>query len=357
MTLNDKRKAQLAVRTVVAGLIGAAGLMGGMAYAADPVKDPNAPFSAPRAPAAAPNPNAVPQPEALAAPAFGPGTGPLLLANPMEALASMADTLEKHADSVAMEVDGHPITMGEAADVVRAMAPSQAMLGFDGVYRRALDELFRQKAMVIAAEKMGLDKDPVVRRREHGAAERALAEEWLARSTAAAVTEQAVRSRYDRDIAGKPGPEEVRARVIMLPSETEARTVIGQIQGGADFAEIARARSKDASAVAGGDLGYVRREALSPEIGSVLFSLSPGQVTSNPIRTQLGFFVIRVEGRRQRATPTFEEAHGELVGVLRREAVVPVIRGQISSAQVRQLPAGEKPPAPDFGLPAKPAAR
>ena len=346
--------------TMAAGLIALAA--GGPVLAADPKPgeprkaDPSAPFIAP-APAAPAAKDPSPQPESLAAPAYGPKTGPILLSNPMEALASMAESLEKRADVVAIEIDGRAITQGEAADVIRAMPPTMAVQGFDGVYRRALDELFRQKVMVIAAEKMGLDKDAGVRRRARAASERALAEEFLSRATAAAVTEDMVRARYDRDIAGKPGPEEVRARLIMLPTGNEARTVISQILAGADFAELARNRSKDASAQAGGDLGYVQLEALTPEIGSVLFTLTPGQISSSPIHTQLGYFVVRVEGRRQRTTPGYDEVHGRLVNELRREAVVPVIRAQISGAQVRQTPAGEKPPAPDLNGIVKPPGR
>ena len=82
---------------------------------------------------------------------------------------------------------------------------------------------------------MGLDKDPDVQRRRKIASERALADAWINRQADAAVTEQALRARYDRDIAGKPGPVEVRGRAIVVPTEAEATSLIGKLQAGAEF--------------------------------------------------------------------------------------------------------------------------
>ena len=317
-------------------LAGAGGIMTA-AHAADPLRV--APSASP-APASPP-----PIAEVPVAPVYAPGSGPLLLTNPVEAINDMASQLDKRADGVAMEVEGRSITQGEIADVIRAMPPAMASLGLEALYRRALDQLLRQKLLTIAAEKSGLDKDPVVKRRGKAAVERALAEEWLTRAVNAAVTEDMVKTRYQRDIAGRPGPEEVRARAILVLTEAEARALIVKAQAGGDFGELARQHSKDASAIAGGDLGYVRVEALGPEIGSAIFTLSPGQVTAYPIQTPAGYFVFRVEGRRQRATLSLDEARGDLLRELRREAVVPVIQNQMATVKIREAGAGQ-PPAP-----------
>lgn len=300
-----------------------------------------APFAAARA-AEAPPPK--PElPETPTAPAYSAKVGPMILSNPVEALTAMADKLDQYAGSVAMEVDGQPISEGQVADMIRAMPVSMASLGFAALHQRALDQLFRQKILAAAGEKQGLAKDPTVRRRMDEAAERALAEAWLTRAAETAVTAPMVRARYDRDIAGKPGPEEVRARVILTATEQEAKDLIGKVQAGMDFADLAHTFSKDASSAAGGDLGYVRVEALGPEVGAAIFALSPGQFTLFPIRTQAGFFIVRVEGRRQRATPTFEEANGELVRQLRREAVVDAIKARAAEVKIATYAPGEKP--------------
>ena len=295
------------------------------AWAADP--------PAPRPPA---------QAEMHAAPVYAPGTGPMVLTNPAEAMAGMAESLDKKADAVVLEVEGRPITQGDIADMLRAMPVSMATLGFDGLVRRSLEQLARQKAMVIAAEKLNIDKDPAVRRRLRAASERALAEEWIAQAVTAAVPEAAVRARYDRDVAGKPGPEEVRARVILVGAEDEARSLAGQLQAGADFAETAKRYSRDASKSAGGDLGYVPFDALGLEVRTAMYSLGVGQMTAYPVRTAAGYFIVKIEGRRQRGTPTYEEARGELLRALKQDAAGGVIRAQMAAVKTKEFSAGEK---------------
>ena len=257
-----------------------------------------------------------------------------LAANPAETMAAMAHELDRNGAVVVLMIEKIPITQAEMADVVRTMPVSFANAGFPEVSRRALDVLIGQKAMALNANKEGLDKDPDVVRRESTATERALADAWLTRQTNAAVTDQALHTKYDSDIAGRPGAEEVRARLILVPTEFEARSIIAKAQQGADFAELARTLSKAPNAANGGDLGYAALDALAPEIGPVVFALAPGQMTAYPVNSPIGYFVLRVEGRRQRATPTFEEARPKLEGALRAEAASTMIQAVLAHIKV-----------------------
>jgi peptidyl-prolyl cis-trans isomerase C len=269
-----------------------------------------------------------------------------LLSNPEETLAAMARHFDKDANVVVLKVEGMPITQGDAAGVIRSMPPSLASLGLPEVFRRAMDVLIRQKAMVLNARKLGLDKDPAVIHGEQVAAERVQADAWLNRKADEAVSEDALHARYDRDIAGHPGPDEVRARVILVPAAEEARSLIAQAQSGADFADLARKFSKDPTASAGGDLGYVPLESVSPEVGSAMFSLSPGQVTPFPVNSLAGYFIVRVEGRRQRATPAFGEVRAKLEHELRAEAVRLAIASLLSEVKLAPVAKPDVPSTP-----------
>ncbi len=276
---------------------------------------------------------------------------PALVATPAETLNAIADSLAKNGDAFVAEVGGLVITQNDAADVIRGMPVSMASLGFKELYRRALDQLLREKLLILDARKAGFDKDPAVLRRERAAADRTLAEAWLNHQADAAVTMDALHARYDAEIAGKPGAEEVRARVILVPTEAQARRLIGEIQGGADFAELATKFSQDSSARNGGDIGYVPLDSLSPEVGSAMFAMLPGQVTPFPVHAQPGWFILRVEGRRQKATPTFEEARAGLTRELRLEAATALV--QSMAANIR-MPAA---PSPDGTAPVPGTAR
>ncbi len=270
-----------------------------------------------------------------------------LLPAPAEAMAAMEANLDKDGNFVVAMVAGEPITKGDVADAMRTMPVSLASLGYKALFTRAMDDLLRQHLAAASAQKLGLDKDPVVRRREKTAAERVLAAAWVDHEADAAVTETALRARYDRDVAGKPGPEEVRARVILVPTEAEARDLIAKIQAGADFADLARKYSRDLSAPRGGDIGYVPLDALSAQVGAVLFALSPGQITAYPVHALPGYFVMRVEGRRQRATQTFDQARPALAAELRDEAAAAAIRSLTAVIKVKgATPAAENGAAP-----------
>ncbi len=260
-----------------------------------------------------------------------------LAANPAEMMAAMADELDRNGKVVVLMLADKPITQADMADVVRSMPVNFASLGFEEVSRRALDVLVGQKAMALDAQQDGLDKDPAVIRRGNTAVERTLADAWLTRHGNAAVTAEALHGRYDSEIAGKPGPEEVRARVILVATEEEARSVIAKAQAGADFVSLAKTFSKAPNAALGGDLGYATLDALAPEIGPVIFALPPGQTAAYPVRSPVGYFVIRVEGRRQRGTPSFEAAKPRLEGELRAEAAQTMIHAVLAHLKLVQL--------------------
>ncbi len=242
---------------------------------------------------------------------------------PPDAMSIMAGLLDKNASHVAVRVDDQPITQADAAEYIRAMPPNLASLGIDAIFKQAMDALIRQKAMAVQAKKQGLDKDPTVVRKASILLEKAMVDAWLASKANKAVTDAALHASYDRDIAGKPGADEVRARVILVPAEAEARQLIKEAAGAgtAVFAELARTHSKGPGAAQGGDLGYMALETAPPEVGAVMFALSPGQMTAYPIKTPAGYFIVRVEGRTERDTPSFEAARPGLERAARADAV------------------------------------
>jgi peptidyl-prolyl cis-trans isomerase C len=263
--------------------------------------------------------------------------------DPGSLLKAMAAHLDADPNFVVVKVENLAITNTDLAGVIRSFPPNTGNLPYPDVYRRALDIMIQQKAMVLNARLEHLDQDPAVRHRGEIALERVLADAWLTRRSDAAVTEKALRERYEKEFAGKPGAEEVRARIILVPSEAAAVPLIDRIRGGADFGDVARAFSKDPTAAQGGDLGYLARDATTPELAAAMFSLAPGQVTPYPVATRMGYFIIRVEGRRTRDQPTFEETRFTLESELRSEAVKAAIGALLTNLKVGNPEAAGKP--------------
>lgn len=261
--------------------------------------------------------------------------------NPANTMMMIAKELERSPEHVVLRVGGVPVTQGEMADVVRSLPVSMAGLGLEGVSQHALDIVVSQKAMALNAIGAGLDKDPAVQRLIAASRDRALADAWLRRNSNQNPSVEALKARYDRDVAGKPGPAEVQARVIVVPTEDEARLILDKLRAGGDFPDLARTYSKDPTAAQGGALGFATLDALTPEVGYVAFALSPGQVSPFPVRMKSGsYIIVRVDGRRQRGTPTFEEARPGLEQVLRAEALQETVRN--AQTQVKLSPEVQK---------------
>ena len=210
---------------------------------------------------------------------------------------SVAD-LDKAAKTVVAEVEGRPITLGDVGDAIRALPATTADLPFDPLYPEVLEQLIGQAARVLRAQQDGADEDKAVHRRVVAAADRQLAEEYLRRELSKGISEDALLDRYNKVIASHPGPEEAHVWVILSGSEQAAAALIREIQGGADFSAVARRVSKDATADAGGDLGFRTRAQLTPQVGAVAFELSAGQVAPYPVQTTAGWFIVKVEQRR-----------------------------------------------------------
>jgi peptidyl-prolyl cis-trans isomerase C len=239
------------------------------------------------------------------------------------------------ADPVVAEVEGQAIHLSDVGDVVAGLPGGGTGKSLETVYPAALRLAIEHRALVIRAHADGLAADAVVRRHMQQAADRVLEDAYLHRETGRLVTDEMLSARYDAEIRGKPGPEEVHAQVILVPTEAEAEAIIAQLAAGADFATLARQSSKDASAASGGDLGFVRRDGLGPEIGAVLFALGPASVTPYPVSTQAGWFVLRAVERRRGPTPTFAEVHDRLLQQSEHANLAAVVQAAMSGMTIR----------------------
>ena len=113
----------------------------------------------------------------------------------------------------------------------------------------------------------------------------------------AAVTDEAMRKVYDEAVKQMASEKEVRARHILVETEDEAKAILAELKKGADFAELAKEKSKDPGAAEGGDLGYFTKDQMVPEFAEVAFKLEKGQM-SDPVKTQFGWHIIKVEDKR-----------------------------------------------------------
>jgi peptidyl-prolyl cis-trans isomerase C len=187
-----------------------------------------------------------------------------------------------------------------------------------------------------AADKKNLADNPDFKRRLAFLRSKLLMGYELQQEAKTALTDEALKQTYDEAVKSMSGQEEVRARHILVEGEDEAKAIIEQLKGGADFAKLAKEKSKDPGAAEGGDLGYFTKDQMVPEFADVAFKMYPGQL-SNPVKTQFGWHVIKVEDKRIKQPPEFEKVKDQIEAYVARKAQSDFIAKLRQSAKVERF--------------------
>jgi peptidyl-prolyl cis-trans isomerase C len=253
-----------------------------------------------------------------------------LLAAPLTATAQI-QPVAPGGDPVVARVDGAEIRFSDVAEAAQRLPEQFRGMPPQVLFPLLIDQMISEAVVTQAARKAGLQDTPEVRRQMARIEDQVIQQALIGREIAEKVTEQSLRARYQREIADQPAEAEVRARHILVQTESEARAIIVTLAGGADFAATAREKSRGPGAAEGGDLGFFKKEDLPEALAEAAFALQPGQVGPNPVRTQFGWHVVKVEERREQPRPSFEEAEAGLRRAASEEvaeALVERLRGQ-----------------------------
>ena len=313
---------------------------------APPATRPAAPAHSPVAPAARP-PAAAPA-AAASAPAATPATPAPVAAAPAAA-----------PDPVVARVGTDEIHASDLSEAAQTLPEELRGMPAPVLFPMLLDQLVDRRAIVIAARRDGLERDPAVRRQVARATDTALQNALLTREIAPGLTDEAIKARYDRDVAGKAGEQEAHARHILVADEDTAKGIIVELKGGADFAELAKKNSTDpAGSTNGGDLGFFKRGDMLPEFAEAAFGLQPGQVTEAPVKTRFGWHVIKLEEVRTAPPPALDQVRDELRQQLIQEGVSRVLAAAKQGIPVQKFNLDGTPlvEAPTQTLPGAPAA-
>jgi len=243
------------------------------------------------------------------------------------------------SDPVVARVNGAEIKASDLAiaeeEIGQNMPPMPAEGKRDYLVRYVSDMILVAKA----AEDKKITDDTEFKRRLAYVRNKLLMESLLHAEAKAAVTDAAMRTVYDDATKQMTGEQEVRARHILVETEDEAKGVAAELKKGTDFAELAKQKSKDPGAAAeGGDLGYFTKDQMVPEFAETAFKLDKGQL-SDPVKTQFGWHVIKVEDKRERPVPPFEQVKDQIQTFVMRRAQSEVISKLREGAKIERLDA------------------
>jgi peptidyl-prolyl cis-trans isomerase C len=244
-------------------------------------------------------------------------------------------------------VDGQAIT---EQDIDDAMADIGSGLPekMDAAGRRkyVLDYLIDLKLVARKALADKLDADPEFARKLAYYRDKIAMETVLGKIAKTADTEAAEHEAYDAAAKAQPPEPEIHARHILLPDEAAAKAALARVKGGEDFAKVATELSKDPGGE-GGDLGWFTKDRMVPEFSEAAFKLEPGQI-SDPVKTQFGWHVIKVEEKRVKTFPPFDQVKDQAARYVQQKAQTELVTGLRKDAKIERFdaPASSAEPAP-----------
>jgi len=245
--------------------------------------------------------------------------------------------------TVLATVNGQTITEGDLA--LAASMVEQQYAQFSPEQRRAAAfmAVLEIKLLVAKATADGIDKDADVQKRLAFLHDRLLHGEVIEKEVSAKITPEEVRARYDKQISETPPVNELRARHILLKTEDEAKEVIKQLDGGADFEALASENTLDPSGkTSGGDLGYFLPTQMVPEFSKAASALEIGAYTKEPVKSDFGWHVIKLEDKRVQQPPSFEQVQNNMRELILREKYFALVNEVRAAAKVEFADQGLK---------------
>jgi peptidyl-prolyl cis-trans isomerase C len=264
--------------------------------------------------------------------AFSTAMATLPLAAQDTAIAQMPTPVapEGGAAAVVATVNGTDITLGHMI-VLRANLPAQYQsLPDDVLFKGILDQLVQQAALAQSMDGKTTLRDTLAMENDQRGY---LSGTALQSVAGGAVTDEALQKAYDAKFAAAVEAKEYNAAHILVATEDEAKDLKTQIDGGADFADLAKQHSSDGAAANGGDLGWFADGMMVKQFQDAVFAMEVGGV-SDPVQTQFGWHLIQLKETRIKAAPSLDDMREELATEIEQAAVEAYIKTITDAATI-----------------------
>jgi peptidyl-prolyl cis-trans isomerase C len=224
-------------------------------------------------------------------------------------------------DPVVARVNGSEIRRSDVATAYSRLPAQYKQVPINVIFPQIVQQLVDGELLAVAGRAEDLQNSDEVKEQMAEFEKVAIQQAYMNRLIAEGISEDELRKNYDETIANTEGPLEVRSSHILVDNKQEGADIIKALDGGADFAELARERSTGPSASRGGDLGYNVRSALVEPFADAAFALESGTVGPEPVQTEFGWHVIKVVDKRRQPAPSFEESRAQIEQRLTRDLI------------------------------------
>jgi peptidyl-prolyl cis-trans isomerase C len=231
---------------------------------------------------------------------------------------STDSTTDKKDATVLATVNGSAITNVDFDREVKALPEYiRGMADTPQGKKELIDTLVMRELILQQAAKEGLDKGKEIDEKLAELKKRIVVDTYLKKKveTDAKISDEELKKFYDQNLDKFKSGEQVKASHILVKGEQEAKDILAQLKGGAVFEELAKAKSVDTSASKGGDLGWFGKGNMVPAFEKAAFSLKEGEL-SGIVKSEFGFHIIKLTGKRPAGTRTFDEAKEQIKAAL-----------------------------------------
>jgi len=244
------------------------------------------------------------------------------------------------AATVVATVNGTEITLGHMIVAREALPEQYKALPPDVLFKGILDQLVQQTALEQSMEGKLTRRDALQMENDKRGYVSSRALEGV---VLGAVTDEALKAAYDAKFKDAAPKTEYNASHILVADEAKAKELLAQLDGGADFAELAKANSTDTGSGAnGGDLGWFGLGMMVKPFEEAVVAATPGKVVG-PVKTDFGYHLILVKETRVAAQPTLDDMRDELASEIEQKAIEAHVKSTVEAAKVEKPGEGIDP--------------
>jgi peptidyl-prolyl cis-trans isomerase C len=265
-------------------------------------------------------------------------------------------------DPVVARVNGEEIHRSDVMRELQMAGPQMQQLPPQMIYPQILQKMIATRIVSQKGYAEGIQNDKDVKARVKDLEAQVVAEAYVHKQVEPKITDAKIKERYDQLVAKYKPQDEVRARHILISVKTdpgasadvkakadaeakaEAEDIIKQLKGGADFAKLAEEKSKDTgSAKQGGDLGYFQHDAMVKAFADAAFSMKVGEVSPEPVKTEFGYHIIKVEDKRKSSPPPIAEVKDQIANQLGQELTDDEVKSLEANAKIEKFDINGQP--------------
>ena len=243
----------------------------------------------------------------------------------------------KPGDPIVATLNGEGIKRSEIVSFIAGLPDQARQMPIENLFPLAVEQVLNNRIVSEKAKGAKLESDVEVLKLVEQAKGQIIRNVYVQHEVDAQMSDKRLTKAYDKLMKDMADTEEVHARQILVENQDKANEVIKKLDAGSKFEDLAKEYSTGPSAANGGDVGYFAKNEMVPEFADAAFAMKLGEHSKKPVQTQFGWHVIKVEDKRKRPEPKFEDVKPQLEAQVRQEILTDLLTKWQKEAKIQKF--------------------